>query len=200
MLIELFLDNCGISISVRTVAENASFFWIERWRENHPELPKDLGLFEAMKLRSERYLKEKERFDKYDITVLQPMDLHKICLEMIDETDDITEQITLAAGVLPYLERDIEIHNEFVVKLLKDIHLINSNGETTVTDWTNLVMAKRNGRTHYDDFRVNIDWYKQNGYDVSPECIARCEDMIKNGPGEEHPEILRRRRHRKNES
>lgn len=101
LLIEIFLDNCGMSLSVRTVAENASFYWIERWRENHPELPKDLGMFEAMKLRSERYLKEKERFDKYDITVLQPMDLHKICLEMIDETDDITEPIALAAGVRP---------------------------------------------------------------------------------------------------
>lgn len=105
LLIEIYLDNCGISLSTRTVAENASFFWLNRWKKETPELPEDMGLYDAMQIRSEQYRKYKEDYDKYDITYLNSDVLQRICLEMIDETHNISEQIALAAGVVYYLSK-----------------------------------------------------------------------------------------------
>ena len=105
LLITIYLDNCGISISTRTVAENASFFWIERWKKVNHELPEEPGIYDVMQIRSEEYRKYKEQYDEYDITYLNSNDLQRICLEMIDETSNLEEQIALAAGVVDYLTK-----------------------------------------------------------------------------------------------
>ena len=53
ILSQIYIDNCGISLSERTVAENASFFWIKRWRLRNPDLPERMGLHDVMEMRSE---------------------------------------------------------------------------------------------------------------------------------------------------
>lgn len=48
VLIRMYLDNCGISLTDRTLAENAIHFWIARWQESHSELSKNTGLYDMM--------------------------------------------------------------------------------------------------------------------------------------------------------
>lgn len=100
ILSDIYIDNCGISLGTRTVAENAAFYWIHRWQEENIELNKRMGLYDVMALRSERYRQNKEQIDRYDVTILQDSDLYQICMSMVEETQDETTRIALCAGVL----------------------------------------------------------------------------------------------------
>ena len=106
VLIRMYLDNCGISLTDRTLAENAIHFWIARWRESHPELSKNTGLYDMMDLRSEKYRNNKDFYDRYDVTCIDAEDSLRYCQDMLrDYTDDIT-RIALCAGILYWQEID----------------------------------------------------------------------------------------------
>lgn len=109
VLSDIYIDNCGISLSDRTAAENAAFFWIRRWRELQPELPEHMGLYDVMAKRSERYRSEKERIDKYDVTVIEGCELHEICMAMMSEyVGEDTMRIALCAGLKDWIADAIE--------------------------------------------------------------------------------------------
>ncbi|MCM1140570.1 MAG: hypothetical protein NC453_18525 [Muribaculum sp.] len=99
-LIEIYLDNCGISLTDRTLAENAIHFWIERWKKRHTGLSKHAGLYEIMALRSERYCIGKEFYDRYDVTCIDAEDTLHYCREMMRDYDDDLTRISLCAGIL----------------------------------------------------------------------------------------------------
>ncbi len=99
ILCDIFIENCGISLGTRTVAENAMFYWTKRWREEKPDLPKNIGLHDVLSHPSEEYKENKDFIDKYDVTILDDEELSDICSEMIEETSDETTRIALCAGV-----------------------------------------------------------------------------------------------------
>ncbi len=99
VLCDIFIENCGISLGTRTVAENAMFYWTNRWREVKLDLPKNIGLHDVLALLSEEYKENKEFIDKYDVTILDDDELYDICCDMVDETPDESTRIALCAGV-----------------------------------------------------------------------------------------------------
>lgn len=104
ILCDIYMANCGVSLGTRTVAENAIHYWIHRWQQENPKLPRHMGLYKVMALRSERYKEDKEFYDKYDVTILDADDLYRICMEMVDESHDDIARIALCAGVLSWLD------------------------------------------------------------------------------------------------
>ena len=109
ILISLYIENCGISISDRTMAENAIHFWKDRWLAEHPELDmKDCGLYDLMQMRSEEYRKYKKNIDEYDITVLNAKELNRYTVQFQAELYDEKERIALCAGILNWLKDRIE--------------------------------------------------------------------------------------------
>lgn len=106
VLISMYLDNCGVSLTDRTLAENAIYFWISRWRENHPELSKNAGLYDMMELRSEKYRNNKDFYDRYDVACIDAVDSLRYCQEILrDYTDDII-RIALCTGILHWQQID----------------------------------------------------------------------------------------------
>lgn len=103
-LFEIFIDACGVSIGERTIAVDASFLWMEKYKEENPEIPSNLGFKGIMALRSEEYRNNnKESIDKYDIAMLDPLEIMRICYLMLDDYKDETTKIALCAGVLFYI-------------------------------------------------------------------------------------------------
>lgn len=104
ILSDIYMDNCGISLGTRTAAENAIFYWIHRWQQEDPSLPKKMGLYDVMQLRSEKYKEDKEFYDRYDVTILDGDALYRICMEMLNDYPDDITRIALCAGVLNVLD------------------------------------------------------------------------------------------------
>lgn len=111
-LFEIFIDACGVSIGERTIAVDASFFWMEKYKEEHPELPSNLGFKGLMALRSEAYRNNKESIDKYDIAMLDPMEIMRICYLLLDDYNDETTKIALCAGLLFYINAINEMYED----------------------------------------------------------------------------------------
>lgn len=101
-LAELYIDNCGISFSTRSVAWMVSQFWILKWRHESSCLKSDVNLFDYMRQDSSYYQEHKELAEKYfyDFCLLDLEDLHRIALEMIEDTKKEKEKITIASGVM----------------------------------------------------------------------------------------------------
>ncbi len=106
LLIHMYQDNCGISLTERTIAENAIHFWISKWRQVNPEIP-DMGLYKLMKIRSEEYRNNQSYYDRFDVTCLNEEDSLRYCHEIIDYYPDDNIRIAICAGLLHWLEIDI---------------------------------------------------------------------------------------------
>lgn len=106
ILFEIYIDNCGISTGIRTLAENASYFWIEKWKENNPQVRGNMTFFDAMEIISEYYRENKEEIDKYDITYLNEAGLIETCkMYARDYTDSETDRIVLFAGIKDFIKK-----------------------------------------------------------------------------------------------
>lgn len=105
-LFDIYIDNCGMSTGIRTLAENASFFWIEKWLKDNPQSEKEISFYDAMDLMSERYREDKEEIDNYDITYLNKEQLKETC-EMYahDYTNNEADRIVLYAGVNDFIKK-----------------------------------------------------------------------------------------------
>lgn len=104
---KMYIDSCGISRSDRTVAENASWFWVKKMKEKYPHLPEDAEMFYIMAQRLEEYRINKERIDEYEITVLDNEWLNRITLANIKETEEVKKKIVLAAGIKSFIKDGI---------------------------------------------------------------------------------------------
>lgn len=103
ILIEIYIDACGSSLSERTVAKCASDIWIWRYSEEHPELPKNMSFKDIMELRSEEYRMYKKDIDKYTCGGADPRDLLNITIEMLDDYEDENTRIALCTGIFWFL-------------------------------------------------------------------------------------------------
>lgn len=107
ILFNIYINNCDISSGIRTLAENASYFWIKRWQQENPQSDKELTFYDAMDMMSEYYRGNKEEIDKYDITYLDKESLTETCkMYAKDYTDDETDRIVLFAGIKDYIQNN----------------------------------------------------------------------------------------------
>lgn len=103
ILIQMYIDACGISLSERTVARYAADFWIWRYKEDHPELPEKMSFRDIMELRSEEYRQYKKDIDKYTYGGVGLHEILIITTEMLDDSEDETTRIALCAGIFWFL-------------------------------------------------------------------------------------------------
>lgn len=103
ILIEIYINACGISLGERTVARYAADFWIWRYKEEHPELPDRMSFSDVMELRSEEYRQDKEHIDQYTWGGADPLEILRITIGMMDDYVDETIRIALCTGVFWFL-------------------------------------------------------------------------------------------------
>lgn len=104
---QMYIDSCGISRSDRTLAENASWFWVNKMKEQNQNLPDDAEMFYIMEQRLEEYRNYKDQIDAYDIGHLDCDALNEVTLANFNETDDDKVKITLAAGVVSWIHNNM---------------------------------------------------------------------------------------------
>lgn len=99
ILCRLYIENCGVSLGNRTVAENAMYFWKKRWKQENPNLRKAISLDEVLSAHSEEYKQNKAYIDKFDVTILNDEELVTISNSIIEEISDERSRIAICAGV-----------------------------------------------------------------------------------------------------
>lgn len=104
---QMYIDSCGISRSDRTLAENASWFWVNKMKEKFHNLPDDAEMFYIMEQRLEEYRNYKDQIDAYDIGHLDCDALNEVTLANFNETNDEKVKITLAAGVVSWIHNNM---------------------------------------------------------------------------------------------
>lgn len=103
ILIEIYINACGSSLGERTVAKYATDFWIWRYKEEHPELPEKMSFRDVMELRSEEYREYKQDIDKYTCGCVDPQEILRITVEMLDDYEDENTRIALCSGIFWFL-------------------------------------------------------------------------------------------------
>lgn len=109
ILIDTYINACGVSLGERTVAFNAAFYWIWKFRRENPELPLNMNLKSVMELRSEEYRRYKEDIDKYGVCCMDPEELLRVCNLMLDDYEDEVPRIVLCRGILFLLKFVTEV-------------------------------------------------------------------------------------------
>lgn len=102
-LIDIYINACGVSLGERTTAYYASFYWIARFKDSQPELPRNLDFKGMMELRSEKYRQTKAEIDKYDVCGPDPKEIMRISTLMIDDYKDDLSRIAICCGTLFFL-------------------------------------------------------------------------------------------------
>ena len=105
ILIELYIDNCGVSKGERTLAENASFYWRERLGEAMPEVMQCQCFDDVMELLSERFRANKDEITKYDIAWIEPKYLEEECLDFLEFYEDKKLRIAMCAGIIYFIKK-----------------------------------------------------------------------------------------------
>lgn len=102
-LTEIYINACGVSLGERTTAFYASFYWMARFKETHPELPEDMDLKGMMELRSEEYRQNKANIDRYGISGPDPEEILRISTLMIEDYEDDLSRTAICCGTLFFL-------------------------------------------------------------------------------------------------
>lgn len=105
MLIDIYIDNCGISSGERTLADYASGYWREKLSETMPQISECEYFEDVMELLSERFRANKEEVTKYDIDFLSDEGLQELCKEFIEFSNDDEANIAVCAGVVDFIKR-----------------------------------------------------------------------------------------------
>lgn len=103
ILIDIYINACGVSLGERSTAFYASFYWIARFKDTHPEVPKDMNIKGMMELRSEEYRQYKADIDKYDISGPDPEEILRISTLMIEDYEDDLSRTAICCGTLFFL-------------------------------------------------------------------------------------------------
>lgn len=103
----MYIDNCGVSIGLRSFADYCSVYWIHRLMhdENTPFTAKygdAQTLPELLPFLSSEYTKE---IDNYDITFMSDIDLRDILIDELNEAPDEKTKIILCAGICDILPK-----------------------------------------------------------------------------------------------
>jgi len=129
LLVQAYMDMCGISAGSRTVIFYAAEAWQERlaWM-NLPlsELARKNGLTEFMPYIISEY--DPEIYDKYDIAVMDNKELQTCCQQIVDE-EDFDNQTTevLCWGLLKATEKKEELSQQ--------IETVASDGTVIKSDY-----------------------------------------------------------------
>lgn len=104
-LAEMYIDNCGVSTGLRSLADYCSVYWIERLKQlDGKDFASKYGdaqiLPELLPFFSEAYTEE---IDDYDITFLTDVELRDMLIEELQEASDERTKIILCAGVCDFL-------------------------------------------------------------------------------------------------
>ena len=105
MLIDIYIDNCGISSGERTLADYAAEYWREKLSETMPQVA-DCEYFEdVMELLSEKFRANREEITKYDIVFLSDEGLQEVCKEFIEFSNDEVANTVVCAGVVDFIKK-----------------------------------------------------------------------------------------------
>ena len=88
ILIDIYIDNCGISAGERSLTDYASEYWREKLSETMPQVSECDSFEDVMELLSERFRDNREEITKYDIDFLSDEGLHEVCKEFIEFSND----------------------------------------------------------------------------------------------------------------
>lgn len=105
MLIDIYIDNCGISSGERTLADYASGYWCEKLSETMPQVAGCDCFEDVMELLSERFRANREEITKYDIDFFSDEGLNEVCKEFIEFSNDDEANIAVCAGVVDFIKR-----------------------------------------------------------------------------------------------
>lgn len=105
MLIDIYIDNCGISSGERTLAEYAAEYWREKLSETMPQVAECEYFEDVMELLSEKFRANREEITKYDIVFLSDEGLQEVCKEFIEFSNDEVANTVVCAGVVDFIKK-----------------------------------------------------------------------------------------------
>lgn len=151
-LAEMYIDNCGVSIGLRSFADYCSVFWIDRLKH---AADKNFGLmygdsehlFELLPFLSDKYTKE---IDKYDISFMTAVELRDILVDELESAPDEKIKIILCAGVcniLPQISNDCWLES-YEIAQIEDA-IVNFKEEKLMRYRYNKDIAKYRPRFRY---------------------------------------------------
>lgn len=105
MLIDIYIDNCGISSGERTLADYAAEYWREKLSETMPQVAECEYFEDVMELLSEKFRANREEITKYDIVFLSDEGLQEVCKEFIEFSNDEVANTVVCAGVVDFIKK-----------------------------------------------------------------------------------------------
>ena len=105
MLIDIYIDNCGISSGERTLADYAAEYWREKLSETMPQVAECDYFEDVMELLSEKFRANREEITKYDIVFLSDEGLQEVCKEFIEFSNDEVANTVVCAGVVDFIKK-----------------------------------------------------------------------------------------------
>lgn len=100
----LYYDNCGISLGMRTLAENAGACWQHEYERVGRLDFGDVSFVSLIPLMVEEYALDQEHLDRdYDVTVIEGEDLVKYSMVAVARLPERTAQ-ALCAGIRSTVE------------------------------------------------------------------------------------------------
>lgn len=105
ILIDIYIDNCGISAGERSLADYASEYWREKQSETMPQVSECDYFEDVMELLSERFRANREEITKYDIEFLSDEILQEVCIEYIEFCNNEEANIAVCAGVVDFIKK-----------------------------------------------------------------------------------------------
>lgn len=104
ILMDIYIDNCGISAGERSLADYASEYWRKKLAETMPRVLECESFEEVMELLSERFRKNRDEITKYDIEFLSYEGLMEVCIEFIEFCDNEDANIAVCSGVVDFIK------------------------------------------------------------------------------------------------
>ena len=143
----MYLDHCGVSLGVRTIAYDAATEWLHFYNDMHPDelkWDKDAPFCDVIP-----YLVEdcnKELLEKYDITYMEAEEEKDMAIEMLGLYDDDTMK-ALFWGLDRQFKSEKELFFYVLMKVLVEednsldtteraIYFEQANAESAMLDWT----------------------------------------------------------------
>ena len=97
LLTRLYIENCGISLGIRTIAYYCGWKWLERYNDEHPEesrWDKDSPFDEVMPIICDDY--KEELYGDYDVTYIPCKEQISFVMPHCTSDDDLTKALCWA--------------------------------------------------------------------------------------------------------
>ena len=97
LLTKLYIENCGISLGIRTIAYDCGWKWLERYNDEHPEecrWDKDAPFTDVMPIICDDY--KEELYGDYDVTYMPCEEQISFVMSHCSNEDDLTKVLCWA--------------------------------------------------------------------------------------------------------